>query len=182
MRKYTIALLAVLMFHFSCEPEPDPKFIIAEDKVGFLSKDTNLSELEQLFASDSIVRDTLNLELGKVREQIRIYESGGAHLLTVTPSGDSLNTASNIRIHDPRFQTLTGIGINSTYGDIEKAYPIGKVSPAMNNIVLLLKNSNLYMTIDKSQLPESLRYSSGPVEAVQIPDMAKIKYLMVAWD
>ena len=52
----------------------------------------------------------------------------------------------------------------------------------MNNVVVLLKDSDLYFTISKDQLPSSLRYASSVnIEAVQIPDEAKIKYMMVGW-
>jgi hypothetical protein len=53
----------------------------------------------------------------------------------------------------------------------------------MNNVVIFLSDSDMYITIDKEELPESLRYAyAGDIEAVQIPDVAKIKYIMVGWD
>jgi hypothetical protein len=53
----------------------------------------------------------------------------------------------------------------------------------MNNVVILLKDSDLYFTIDKKELPESLRYNANTkIEEVQIPDKARIKYMMVGWD
>jgi hypothetical protein len=48
--------------------------------------------------------------------------------------------------------------------------------------VVFPKGSNLYFTIDKEELPESLRFSTASIEAVQIPDDAKIKYLMLGWE
>jgi hypothetical protein len=53
----------------------------------------------------------------------------------------------------------------------------------MNNVVILLNDSDIYFTISKEELPSSLRYASSVnIEAVQIPDDAKIKYMMVGWD
>ena len=53
----------------------------------------------------------------------------------------------------------------------------------MNNVVIILKETGVYFTIDKKELPESLRYNSSiNIEAVQIPDAAKIKYMMLAWE
>lgn len=182
MRRTLILMLAIVMAVSSCKEEIDPKFLIAPGQVSFLSKESKQSDIESLFSGDSIVRDTLNLKLGKIREQIRIYEKGGTHLLTLTPSGDSLQTISNIRIEDPRFKTKEGITLNSTFKDIETAYPISKVITALNNVVLILKDRDLYITISKAELPENIRYTSGDVEAVQIPDKARIKYLMVDWD
>jgi len=48
--------------------------------------------------------------------------------------------------------------------------------------VIFPKQSNLYFTIDKEELPENLRFSTSDIEAVQIPDDAKIKYLMLGWE
>jgi hypothetical protein len=48
--------------------------------------------------------------------------------------------------------------------------------------VVLIKYSDIYFTIDKKELPSSLRYASSVnIEAVQIPDTAKIKYMMLGW-
>ena len=182
MKNYFFFLALIAAVLASCEQEPDPRFLIAEDQVGYLLPTTRIAALEERFKNDSVVRDTLSFQLGKVREQIRIFEKGGAHLLTVTPSLDSVPTPANIRIVDPRFTTVNGLGINNTYLDFEKAFPVEKVSTALNNIVVFFKNSNLYLTIEKQQLPENVRYANQPVEAVQIPDKARIKYLMVAWD
>ena len=52
----------------------------------------------------------------------------------------------------------------------------------LRSIVIFPKASNLYFTIDKEELPENLRFSMSDIEAVQIPDEAKIKYLMVGWE
>ena len=52
----------------------------------------------------------------------------------------------------------------------------------LNSVVVFPKESNLYFTIDKGDLPASLRYTASSVEAVQIPDDAKVKYLMIGWE
>lgn len=49
--------------------------------------------------------------------------------------------------------------------------------------MVLLKDNDLYFTIDKKELPESLRYNANNnIEEVQIPDNAKVKYMMIGWD
>ena len=69
------------------------------------------------------------------------------------------------------------------FKDIKDNYSIRKVITSMNNVVILLKDSDVYFTISKAQLPSSLRYASSVnIEAVQIPDDDKIKYMMVGWD
>jgi len=50
-------------------------------------------------------------------------------------------------------------------------------------VVVFLENSDVFLTIDKKQLSENLRYNpSLEIEASQIPDDAKFKYFMIGWD
>jgi hypothetical protein len=174
---FTMALL------MQCEKEKDTKFLITNNSVGQLEKISLIRDLEVIFYQDSIVKDTMKLTTGLGARSIKIYEKGGNHLLTLTPSSDSIPKIQNVRINDPRFKTEKGIGLQSTFKDIKEKYTIQKIVTAINNIVIFVKDSDIYFTIDKSQLPESLRYVSSPnIDAVQVPDNAKIKYLMVGWE
>ncbi|QLG46138.1 hypothetical protein [Costertonia aggregata] len=182
MKKYT-AILIVTLLAFGCKQEKDTTFLITKESVGKLDKSSLHRDLDIIYADDSIVRDTSKIRLGDLGRKVLVYEKGGKQLLTLTPSKDSIPTIDNIRIHDPRFKTEKGIHLNSTFKDIEDNYQIKKVITSMNNVVILLNDSDVYFTIDKSELPSSLRYSSSTnIEAVQIPDAAKIKYMMVGWD
>ena len=71
----------------------------------------------------------------------------------------------------------------STFKEIRENYSIKKIITSLNNVVVLLKDNDLYFTIDKKELPESLRYNANNnIEEVQIPDNAKVKYMMIGWD
>ena len=138
---------------------------------------------EVIYHQDSIVKDTAQLMIGFGAKKIDVFEKGGNHLLTLTPSSDSIPTIQNVRIQDERFKTEKGVGLNSTFKDIKDNYELGKLLTSMNNVVIFIKNSDLYFTIDKKELPSSLRYASSVnIEAVQIPDKAKIKYMMMGWE
>ena len=140
-------------------------------------------DLELIYADDSIVMDTVKLSFGSGASKIKIFEKGGAHLLTLTPNSDSIPTVENVQINDARFSTDNGVNIKSTFKDIKEKFQIKKIITSMNNVVILLKDSDIYFTIDKTQLPASLRYSANTnIEEVQIPDTAKIKYMMIGWD
>ena len=96
---------------------------------------------------------------------------------------DSVQKIVNIQIYDTRYLTEKGIGINSTFRDIKDNYSIKKIITTFNNIVILLKDNDMYFTIDKKELPANIRYNTKiNVEAVQIPDVAKIKYFMIGWE
>jgi len=176
----TLVFAALLM---QCNQPKDSTYLITNTSVGKLDKISLVRDLDIIYEQDSVVRDTMKLTLGFGAKNIKIYEKGGSHLLTITPNTDSIPKVQNVRINDPRFQTEKGIGLNSTFKDIKEKYTIKKIVTSINNIVVFVKDHDVYFTIDKSELPESLRYVSSPnIDAVQVPDAAKIKYLMIGWE
>lgn len=180
---YIVSIIVMGALSMSCQKEKDTTFLITKDSVGKISRTANFKQLDSIYALDSIVKDTTRIQLGNNTKKMRIYEKGGKHLLTLTPSSDSIPKVENIRIVDPRFITDKGVGLKSTFKDIKDNYEIKKIVTSMNNVVIFLKGTDLYFTIDKQQLPPSLRYASSTnIEAVQIPDAAKIKYMMVGWE
>ena len=69
-----------------------------------------------------------------------------------------------------------------TVGRKSKNYEISRIENTLNSAVVFIDELNLYLTIDKKDLPSSLRYDTDSrISASQIPDDAKIKYLMVSW-
>ena len=177
---YILAILMVIMT--SCKKEVDTTFLITETSIGMLNKRSLARDIEVIYHQDSIVKDTVALRFGNGAKKIQIFEKGGSHLLTLTPSSDSIPTIENVNIVDPRFKTEKGIGITSTFKDIKEKYTIKKILTSLTNVIVFVKGSNVYFTIDKKELPPNIRYdSSVKVEEVQIPDDAKLKYFMMGW-
>lgn len=171
------------LIFMSCYEEKDANFLITKDAIGKLDKISLARDVEIIYENDSIVKDSIAIYAANNSKKIKIFEKGGKHLLTLTPSSDSIPTIENIRIEDIRFTTDKGVGLSSTFKDIKENYTIRKVITSTNNVVILLKDSDVYFTISKEQLPSSLRYASSVnIEAVQIPDDAKVKYMMVGWE
>lgn len=183
MIKRTLTLLLFLsLFFIQCKKQ-DNTFLITNTSIGKLKKITAVTEIEKTFIQDSVIRDTNTIKLISSTKKIEVYEKGGKHLLSLTPNLDSIPKIRNIRVHDPRYKTTKGIGINSTFKDIRDNYTIKKISTSLNNIIVFLKEEDIYITIDKKELPESLRYATNTsIEEVQIPDTAKIKYFMIGWE
>lgn len=182
MKKIAL-LIALYLIFIGCKEEIDTTFLITNTSIGKLDNISLARDIDIIYAKDSVVKDTAVVNLANNTKKIRIYEKGGKHLLTLTPSSDSIPTIENVKIEDPRFATDKGVGLNSTFKDIKDNYAIRKIITSMNNVVILLKDSDMYFTIDKKELPSSLQYgSSRNIEAVQIPDEAKIKYLMIGWE
>ena len=180
MKKIFLLFIFPLLLTF-CTPDREDPFLVGKDRVGKLLKTNRLAQLDSIYSQDSLVRDSASLSLGR-SSRIEVYETGGKHLLTLTPMADSLERIGNIRIWDPRFHTEAGIGLESTFGEIEKAHEIRKVVSSRSNILILLKDHPAYFTISREELPAALRYTDTPIEAVQIPDGARIKYMMVGWE
>ena len=182
MKKTYPILVLACFFSWLQSCEKDTTFLITENSVGPLLKTTPISDLESIFAQDSIVKDTNTVNIGELSKKIKVFEKGGKHLMTLTTNSDSIPTVENIRIFDARYSTSKGIALSSTFQDIQQSYTIKKIVTTLNSVVIFPKSSNLYFTIDKEELPSNLRYTTSSIEAVQIPGTAKIKYFMVGWE
>jgi len=183
MTKTAIVSLALTtIFMVQCKKE-NTKFLITKDSIGKLSRNTLVSELQTAILHVDILNDADTLKIGNNSQQIKIYEKGGVHLLTLTPNRESIQKIKNIRVFDTRFETAKGVGLKSTFKDIRDNYQIRKIVTSQKNVVIFLKDNDIYFTIDKQELPSSLRYgASTNIEAVQIPDDAKVKYMMIGWE
>jgi len=182
MKAFSILALAIAILSLQCTQEENHKFLIEGNQVGNLKKTHTLEEIGDVFSNDSVVVDSVAFSMGGAVRKVDVFEKGGARLLTLIPSEDSLKTIQHIRVWDSRYHTSEGVGLNSTFGDIKDHYHIRKIVTSMNNVVIFIKESDLYFTISKEELPSSLRYASSTnIEAVQIPDKARIKYMMIGW-
>lgn len=180
--KKIIAIVTLLASIFSSCEEKDTTFLITNDSIGKLNKISLARDLELIYADDSIVKDTFNSKLGPAYQKVKVFEKGGKHLLTLTPSEDSIPKIENIRVFDPRYTAENGIGLKSTFKDIQDNYSIKKIVTTLNSVVIFVKENQMYFTIDKDQLPANLRFGTNSIEAVQIPGEAKVKYLMIGWN
>jgi hypothetical protein len=143
-----------------------------------------VSALEVIYANDSIVKHVGGDEFMGAIDAIEIYSKSGAPLLSLTPSEalDSTATITTIKIIDPRYSTDKGLTVNSTFKDLEDNYTISSIHNTITNVVIFVDDMNAFFSIDKKVLPGELRFDTDTeIEAVNIPDDAKIKYFMVGW-
>jgi len=184
MKKIVLLTVISILAFTSCQKEKDP-YLITETSIGDLTQETQMKQIDSLFANDSIVKlNPIEGALG-TQGEVEIYEKGGNKLLLISPADelDPNSEISNIQLFDSRYKTEKGLHIESTFADVKANYEIASVENAINSVVVFLKNSNIYITIDKKELPENSRYNySSAVEASQIPDTAKFKYFMIGWN
>ncbi|MFT5102880.1 MAG: hypothetical protein ACI86C_000527 [Candidatus Latescibacterota bacterium] len=178
-----IAALTGLLFA-SCGDKTDA-FAIGDGVVGHLNKEVKMKQIDSIFAQDSIIKlNPRNNGIG-TQGEVEIYEKGGKKLMTISPNDeqDPESVITNIQIFDERYRTASGLNKASTFKDIKANYEIAGIENAINSVVVFIKNSNVYITIDKKELPEDIRYNySAKVETSQIPDEATFKYFMIGWD
>lgn len=185
MKRQFIFLLSIALGFTACQNDEDDPFLITATQVGPIKKEMRINQLDSIFSNDSIVTQTSGNQELRSTEEIKIYEKGGTHLLTLEPlqEFDSTSTVGYIRIMDARYETKEGLTVESTFKDIVENYSISRIENTLNAAVVFLDDINVYITIEKSELPSNLRYdTSTRIRASQIPDDAPIKYFMIYWN
>jgi|TARA_B110000977_G_C11084730_1_gene494238 hypothetical protein len=181
MNKYFLLFAAIGLTIIGCTSQNDP-FSISEGRVGKFHKTDAIKDLYTIYANDSIVGDSIAISSGLIGSRISIFEKGGAPLLYLNPIQDSISVIGSVRVLDKRFKTDKGIGLESNFKAVSKTYTIDKIQTTFSSVIVSFKGLEVYVTIDRRELPEDLRY--GPIEtldAIQIPEEAPIKNLMISW-
>ena len=182
--KFLFVLFIFAGLLVSCEKQQDP-YLISANSVGLLTRDVKITELDSVFAEDSIVKQVSEGEFFRRSNEIEIYDKAGKKLLLLEPvqAFDSTSTIGFIQVMDPRYKTAKGLGTESTFKDIVENYNISRIENTLSAAVIFIDDLNMYVTIDKKQLPVELRYDTQKrIHASQIPDDAKIKYFMISWE
>ena len=178
-----VMLMALLIVGCAKDKEQDP-FQIGKQHIGLLTDSTQVKDLALAFPIDSIVKNIKGDEFTGDVNDIEIFDTSGRHLLTLSPTQalDSTAKIKSIHIKDSRFKTDKNISTLSTFADIKNNYKISGISTLINSVVITVNEINATFTIDKKELPANLQYNMNiKIEAVQIPDVAKIKYFMLYW-
>ncbi|WP_142785467.1 hypothetical protein [Changchengzhania lutea] len=184
MKKSIPLIIILLCVFFSCEKEQNP-FQIGKQHIGLLTDSTSVKNLKTIFSNDSIVTFISGDEFTGSKNTIDIYEKGGKKLLALTPSRslDSTSVIDNIQIIDPRYITDKNISILSTFKDLTDNYKISRIDNLINSVVVTVDDIHASFAIDKKELPANLRFNMDiAIEAMHIPDSAKIKYFFINWN
>ena len=176
------AIISILFIQ--CGKSNDP-FLIKTGAIGDLTKKTMMQQVDSIFSNDSIVKLSSVMDALGTQGEVEIYDKDGAKLMLLTPKNerDPKSFISNIHVFDSRFITEKGLSSKSTFKDLKDNYTIQNVETTITSVVVFLADSEIFVTIDKKELPEDLRYDpSLKIDASQIPDDATFKYFMLGWD
>ncbi len=179
-----ILLIAISSFALLQCSKKEDHFLIQKDQIGILKRDFNIKQIDSVFANDSVVKHTFADGHTSRNTDVEIYEKGGAHLLSLTPSStnDELAKITIVTIRDDRFKTAKNISSKSTFKDFKDNYEVSKIDRILNNINVEFKNQDFYITISVDQLPSQYKFDyTTTIEVASIPDNAKIKNLRLDW-
>ena len=165
------------------------EYTVEKNRVGLLTSETKVMELEELFKNDSIVAHLSEGVLGyqgrysQEDDFYLIYSSKGKHLLTLTPNEplDSLSTIRIVDIHEGIYKTEDGIGLDSKFEEINLAMNISKIESTFTKVVLYLDQMNATMTLDKLDLGINT-IQTDDVQLEQIPNLVKPKSFVIWFD
>lgn len=178
-----LLLCAIVTVSCAKDTKPNP-FLIKKNHIGLLTDSTQVKELDAIFVNDSVVRYISGDEFAGAVNAIEVFEKSGKKLMDLFPKEtlDSTSVISSVRIIDERYKTEKNINRLSTFKDIKEAYKISKIDNLINSIVVSVNEINAAFTIDKKELPSSLRFNmDAKIEPIQIPEKAKIKDFMLHW-
>lgn len=184
MKKILFVCFILSLMFVQCAKDADP-FLIKEGSIGNLDKHIKMKQIDSIFAMDSIVKLNPIQNASDTQGEVEIYDKEGEILLLISPEDDSdpNSLISNIQVFDGRYKTELGLNSKSSFKHLKDNYTIAGIDNAINSVVVYLENSEIFITIDKKQLPENIRYNyTAKIETSQIPDDATFKYFMISWD
>lgn len=178
-----VLLIALASFTFIQCSKEDDRFLIQKDQIGVLKRDFNIKQIDSVFANDSVVKHSSQEGFISSNTDIEIYEKGGAHLLSLSPSeADDDAKITIVTIRDERFKTAKNISSESTFKDFKDNYEVSKIDRILNNINVEFKNEDFYITISVDQLPSQYKFDyTTTIDVASIPDTAKIKDMRLDW-
>lgn len=159
-------------------------FTISKNRVGIFFKGMTISDVYNIIPKAQIKKKIGYGEFADdIYDDYEIFDSKGKKILVLTPkqNGNTNSKINSISILDHRFETTEKIGLNSTFGELAKYYPIDKISPDMEHIVLDVKDINAWFSIKKTELQDGW-WNNKSVDRSKIPSKAKFDGITIWWE
>ena len=108
------------------KPKSDP-YLIANREVSGIRPSMLLQDVQQILGKDNVKLKKVTYEPEGVPEEVTEVEISVDGKVAITSTLNDNKSLTAIRVIDSRFHTPEGISINSTIGEIKKAYPDLKI-------------------------------------------------------
>ena len=114
-----------------------------------------------------------------------IYTRLHEPLLSLSPKerGDLKQRVNRVCVLSPLLCTESRISNRSTFGQIRKAYPITRIEPDKEHIIVVVDEIHAHFAISKSKLPPTWwDEKTKRVDPSQIPDTAQVDSFTLWWE
>ena len=182
MKKY-IYLLVVCLFFVSCSKSDRT---IGLNKVGAITNNTTIQDLEELFKNDSIVSRYSEGDLGNINTFVLdndthlIYKKGGELLLSISPVNplDSVSKIKSVTVFGQEYKTKAGVHALSSFKEVNVNHQIEKLEASFHSVTVFVKDINATFTLDKKDLGIKT-FTLGNIDKAQIPEDVKFTSMTV---
>lgn len=185
--KLTIILFISLLF-VKCSKEN--KFLIGKNRVGVISNQHTIADIDELYSKDSVVVRLSEGELGgedtkyiQEDDKYLVYSKEGKHLVTIVPKKqhDSTSQIKYVEVMDSQFKTEKDVSLQTPFKEINLNYMINKVETSLSSATLYIDELNATLSLRKKDIGVN-EYSQQKVVLEQIPDLAKINHFTIWFD
>ncbi|QCD45286.1 hypothetical protein [Campylobacter mucosalis] len=144
----------------------DNSFLITKNSVGRICKNSHSQDLIKEFGTNNLKRIT------QIKQQSAYYALSLDERLFAYEIYN--NKITKLNILSPKFKTIEGIGLNSSFKDIKNSLKIDDFSVHKNKISLKIDSYNmvLHLLSDIKNEPKSLE---------DIDENAKVKQILISW-
>jgi len=183
MKNRLLIMLGLVLVLGACQKEKkDNTYLIDKNRIGNLTKDIQVYQLDSVFAGDSVVNKNNSKEFSRGNE-IVVYQKGGKPLLRLYPakSFDSTSTISGVEVIDTIFKTDKGLGKGSRFEVLKTNYSISRIENTLGTAMVFVDDLNMYVNIDKKDILEPTGMGVK-IKSSQIKNGAVIRHLWLDWE
>ena len=182
----SIALISLLFAQCSGENQ----FLIEKNSVGKINNEHLISDIETLFAKDSVVTRLSEGDLGgedtkylQEEDKYLIYSKKGKHLLTIVPrvQHDSTSKIKYIEIINSQFKTEKEVSLLTPFKELNFNYTVNNIEMSLSSATLYIDELNATISMRKSDIGVN-PFETKKISLDQIPDMAKINHFTIWFD
>lgn len=179
---FFLLLIVALLSACQNEESQDARYLIAKNKIGKLTKDTQVKELDSVFKNDSVVNKNTSARFSD-RNEIVVYKKNGQELLRLqlVKKFDSTSTIGSVEVLDTIFKTKKGLGKGSAFETLKANYKISRIENTLGAALVFIDEINAYVNIDKKDILKPVK-AGTPIKPSQIKNKAKIKHFWLGWE